>query len=130
VKLVPAFTSQLKAVHRAACVACRGCEQYVSSGINHNRPVAHACGGNRQDILRSRTDPGYRLIRSVTEEAPHFEGVEVATEFCSHPMMQWPARARDRARIHIKKQAADFLAAEVEPHQVLPHLFPPVKKNQ
>src|SRR4029077_16516070 len=115
VKLASPFARQLKAVHRAARVSGGGCEQHVSSVINHNRPVAHACGGDRQDILRSCSDLGYRLARSVTQEAPHFDGVEIVTKFGGHPMMQWPTCAHDRARIHVKKQAADSFAAEVEP---------------
>ena len=55
-------------------------------------------------------------MRRITEETPHFESIEVVTKSGGHPMMQWPARAYHRARIHVKKQAADFFAAEVEPH--------------
>ena len=102
VKLASPFARQLKAVHRAARVSGGGCEQHVSSGIKHNRPVAHASGGDRQDILRSYSDLGYRFPRSITEEAPHLNGVEVVTEFGGYPVMQWPTRAHDRAGIHVK----------------------------
>jgi hypothetical protein len=116
VKLAPSLTGQLKGLHRTARISRGGCEQCLSSGINQHRPVAHARGRDRQNILRSCADLDHHLMRRITEETPHFESIEVVTKSGGHPMMQWPARAYHRARIHVKKQAADFFAAEVEPH--------------
>jgi hypothetical protein len=38
-------------------------------------------------------------------------------------------RAHRLTRLHVKKQAAALFAPKVEPHQVLRHLFPLVKKR-
>jgi hypothetical protein len=78
--------------------------------------MAYACGGDRQNVFRSRADLGYHLMRGITEESPYFERIEVVTKCGGHAMMQWPARAYQRARIHVKKQAANRFAPEVKPH--------------
>jgi len=55
-KLAPAFARQLKALQRAAPVPRRGRKQHFSFGIHHYRPMAHACGRDRQDILGPRSN--------------------------------------------------------------------------
>src|ERR1043166_3079475 len=130
VKFLSAFARELKAVHGAARVSRRGCQQYFSSGINHNRPVAHACGRDRQDILRSCTDLGQGLARGVAKETPNLDGVEIVAESGGHPVLPRATCAHRLPRLNVKKQAAALFPAEVEPHQVLRHLDPPRKKRQ
>ena len=91
--------------------------------------MAHACGRDRQDILRPGTDLGHRLARGFTEAAPHVDGIEVVAEPGGHPVLPRATRAHRRARLHVKKQTAAPFAAKVEPHQILGHLFPSGKKR-
>ena len=86
--------------------------------------MAHACGRERQDILRPCTNLGHRLARGFTEAAPHLDGIEIVTESGGHPVLPPATRAHRRARLHVKKQAAALFAAKVEPHQVLRHFIP------
>jgi hypothetical protein len=92
--------------------------------------MTHSCGGNRQNIRRPYTDLGHRFACSFAEAAPHLSGVEVVAESGGHPVLPRTRRAYRRARLHIKQQTSAPFTAEIEPHQVLRHLFPPDKKDQ
>src|SRR6185503_18167386 len=79
VKLPPALAGEFKGLHRTARISCGSCEQYLTSGINQHRPVAHARRRDCQNIFRLCAELGHHLMRGITEETPYFQRIEVVT---------------------------------------------------